>query len=160
MTTRKTTTQDKDKAKSKTAAKSNIKAPASIRKASAATATASAPALRQDAVEYQVTPMAGRARSAAMAAIHSAAADLHDAGAIDHLTMRHFDRACLSELAIGPDDVRAIRQANRVSQSVFARLLGTSGSTVKQWESGAKQPSGMARTLLNAVRKHGLEVLS
>lgn len=101
-----------------------------------------------------------RPRSAAMDAVHSAARDLHAAGGIDVLTMRNFDRMCLSEFALTAEDVRTIRNENHLSQSVFARYLGTSESTIKQWESGAKQPSGMARTLLNAVRKHGIAVLS
>ncbi|MDO9216314.1 MAG: transcriptional regulator, partial [Lacisediminimonas sp.] len=33
-------------------------------------------------------------------------------------------------------------------------------STVQKWESGNKQPSGMALKLLAVVQKHGLEVLA
>lgn len=116
-------------------------------------------ALRQERASYEVQ-RSGKARSPALEAIHSAAHDLYRAGSLDLVTMRQFDRACLSDLAISADDVRAIRRRSGVSQSVFARYLGTSESTVKQWESGAKQPSGMARTLLNAVKKHGIAVLS
>ena len=47
-----------------------------------------------------------------------------------------------------------------VSQPVFARYLNTSASTVKQWESGEKRPSGMALKLLSIVKKHGLEILA
>jgi putative transcriptional regulator len=47
-----------------------------------------------------------------------------------------------------------------VSQPVFARYLNTSASTVKKWESGEKQPSGMALKLLSIVRKHGLQILT
>jgi len=35
-------------------------------------------------------------KSDAMAAIHETMAALHDAGAIDKQTMRHFDEACLT----------------------------------------------------------------
>jgi len=38
--------------------------------------------------------------------------------------------------------------------------LNTSASTVKQWESGEKRPSGMALKLLSIVQKHGLEILA
>ncbi|KAI3601202.1 Antitoxin to RelE-like translational repressor toxin (plasmid) [Cupriavidus necator H850] len=35
--------------------------------------------------------------------------------------------------------------------------LNTSTSTVQKWESGQKQPSGMAARLLQVVKKHGLD---
>ncbi len=98
-------------------------------------------------------------KSAAFDAIHSAAAGLFKVGAISRVTMRNFDKACLSTFAIDAEDIKKIREKNKLSQPVFARYLGTSESTVKQWETGAKHPSGMARTLLNAVKKHGIAVL-
>jgi putative transcriptional regulator len=48
----------------------------------------------------------------------------------------------------------------RVSQPVVARYLNTSESTIEKWETGAKQPSGMALKLLSVVEKHGLEALA
>jgi putative transcriptional regulator len=56
--------------------------------------------------------------------------------------------------------IKALRERNNVSQPVFARYLNTSASTVKKWEAGDKQPSGMALKLLSIVEKHGLEILS
>jgi putative transcriptional regulator len=43
--------------------------------------------------------------------------------------------------------------------SIFARYLNTSQSTVEKWETGARQPSGMALKLLSIVEKH-VEALS
>jgi hypothetical protein len=40
--------------------------------------------------------------------------------------------------------VKRIRAAARMSQPVFARLLGVEKSAVAQWERGAKRPSGAA----------------
>ena len=100
-------------------------------------------------------------KSDAFEAIHSSAKAMHDAGIIDKATMRTFDESCLTvpgEMA--PDEIKAIRESNHVSQPVFAQYLNTSESTVKKWESGAKQPSGMALKLLSVVRKHGLEILA
>jgi putative transcriptional regulator len=48
----------------------------------------------------------------------------------------------------------------RVSQPVFARHLNTSESTVEKWETGAKEPSGMALKLLAVVQKYGLKMLA
>jgi putative transcriptional regulator len=60
---------------------------------------------------------------------------------------------------IEPAEIKQIREANNVSQPVFARYLNTSESTVEKWETGAKRPSGMALKLLTIIQKHGLQVL-
>lgn len=100
-------------------------------------------------------------KSDAFAAIHASASALHKVGAIDKATMRDFDESCLSALpAFTPEDVRHLREANNVSQPVFARYLNTSESTVEKWETGAKRPSGMACKLLAIVQKHGLQMLA
>jgi putative transcriptional regulator len=100
-------------------------------------------------------------KSDAFAAIHESAAALHKVGAIDKATMRDFDRSCIAVPAtITPRQIKQLRQSNGVSQPVFALYLNTSESTVKQWETGAKKPSGAALKLLSIVQKHGLEVLS
>lgn len=98
--------------------------------------------------------------SPAFEAIHSSANALRKVGAIDKATMRDFDEACLCmPVAFSPRDIQRLRQANNVSQPVFARYLNTSESTVEKWETGAKKPSAMAQKLLAIVQKHGLEVL-
>lgn len=100
-------------------------------------------------------------KSDAMEAIHSSAQGLYEIGVIDETTMRGFDERCLSPAPeLAPKDIRRLRKANKVSQPVFARYLGTSESTVEKWESGAKRPSGMALKLLAVVEKHGLQVLA
>lgn len=99
-------------------------------------------------------------KSDAFEAIHSAVAGMHRAGTIDKATMREFDAACLSAVPdYAPEDIQRLREANKVSQPVFARYLNTSESTVEKWESGAKRPSGMALKLLAIIEKHGLQVL-
>jgi putative transcriptional regulator len=93
--------------------------------------------------------------------MHSSAKALHKVGAMDEITMREFDDACLSNVPeLAPKDIIRLRKANKVSQPVFARYLGTSESTIEKWESGAKRPSGMALKLLSLVEKHGLQVLA
>ena len=96
----------------------------------------------------------------AFATIHASAKALQKVGAIDKATMRDFDATCLSVPPLfTPEAVRQLREANNVSQTVFARYLNTSESTVEKWETGAKRPSGMACKLLAVVQKHGLQVL-
>lgn len=100
-------------------------------------------------------------KSDAFESIHSSAAALLKVGAIDKATMRDFDESCLTlPPVIAPREIKALREANHVSQPVFARYLNTSESTVEKWETGAKRPSGMALKLLAVVQKHGLSVLT
>ena len=100
-------------------------------------------------------------KSDAFEAIHSAVEDMYQAGTIDKETMRTFDETCLSIPAeFSPNEIKALREDNHVSQPVFARYLNTSESTVQKWETGAKRPSGPALKLLDIVRKHGLQFLS
>ncbi len=94
-------------------------------------------------------------------AIHTSAAMLHKVGALDKATMRGFDARHLAvPSAIEPAQIKQIREANNVSQPVFARYLNTSESTIEKWEAGAKRPSGMALKLLTIVQKHGLQILA
>jgi putative transcriptional regulator len=94
-------------------------------------------------------------------AVHQSAQALYRTGVIDKTTLREFDEACLAPtLAFAPKDIQKLREANKVSQPVFARYLNTSESTVEKWETGAKRPSGMALKLLTIVQKHGLQMLA
>ena len=100
-------------------------------------------------------------KSDAFAAIHACVAALQKVGAIDQTTMRQFDVSCLAvPPTLAPSEIKHIREQAHVSQPVFARYLNTSESTVQKWESGSKQPSGMALKLLAVVQKHGLGVLA
>jgi len=102
-----------------------------------------------------------RFKSDAFESAHESASALLKVGAIDKATMRDFDATCLAvPVQIGPQEIKQIREANHVSQPVFARYLNTSESTVEKWETGAKRPSNMALKLLNVVQKHGLKVLA
>jgi putative transcriptional regulator len=100
-------------------------------------------------------------KSDAFEAIYSSATALHKVGAIDKTTMKGFDETCLTAPpALKPEQIKKLRLRHHVSQPVFARYLNTSESTVEKWETGAKQPSGMALKLLFVVEKHGLGALS
>jgi putative transcriptional regulator len=50
-------------------------------------------------------------------------------------------------------DIRLVRERLGLSQAVFARLLGASASTVRAWERGARQPSDMARRLIELAER-------
>lgn len=86
---------------------------------------------------------------------------LHDIGAIDKQTMREFDDACLTPVQVlAPDEIRAIRSREHISQPVFARYLNVSKNLVSDWERGVKKPGGPALRLLTVIQKKGLEAIA
>ena len=99
-------------------------------------------------------------KSDILESVHTSAVALLKVGAIDKQTMRQFDERCLVTVpTLSAQQIKKLRIANKISQPIFARYLNTSESTVQKWESGAKQPSGMALKLLSIVKKHGLQAL-
>lgn len=61
--------------------------------------------------------------------------------------------------AFNPDMIKSIREKNNISQSVMAKLLNTSVSSVQHWEIGHRTPSGSALKLLNIIERHGITPL-
>lgn len=105
--------------------------------------------------------MVRKKRSKILDAVHETARGLHSAGAIDQVTMRHFDSLCLPTVEpLRPDQIKRIRERSNVSQAVFAALLNTSVSTIQKWEIGQKRPTGTALKLLHLVQKQGLDVVA
>lgn len=102
-----------------------------------------------------------RYRSEAMAAIHETMEALHEVGAVDKRTMRRFDEACLTPVRpLQPEEVKAIREREHVSQAVFANYLNVTSSLVSKWERGEKRPSGASLKLLSLVEKNGLAAVA
>lgn len=102
-----------------------------------------------------------KTQSAILEAVHETAKGLHDAGVMDQVTMREFDRLCLPPIKpLQPEEIKQIRETSRVSQAVFAALLNTSVSTVQKWEIGQKRPTGTALKLLHLVQSKGLESIA
>jgi putative transcriptional regulator len=100
-------------------------------------------------------------RTDALAAIHETMEALHHAGAIDKKTMRRFDDACLTPLRpLTPRAIKAIRERENVSQTVFANYLNVTSSLISKWERGEKRPSGAALKLLSLVEKNGLAAVA
>lgn len=101
-----------------------------------------------------------RAASKILDAVHETARELHAAGFIDMRSMRHYDALCLEPVPnYSSAKIRALRGRHKLSQAVFASVLNTSLSTVRQWEIGDKHPSGPSLKLLSLLDKKGLEVL-
>ena len=99
-------------------------------------------------------------KSKSMSAVHEMMDGLHKSGAIDKQTMREFDEGCLAAMPVlGPDQIKAIRESEKVSQPVFARYLNVSRNLVSDWERGVKSPGGPALRLLSIVDRKGLRAI-
>jgi len=96
-------------------------------------------------------------RSEAAAAIHETAVGLHEAGVIDKQTMRQFDETCLTPIhEFTPQQIKALREREQVSQTVFAHHLNISKDSISQWERGEKRPAGPSLKLLSLIERKGL----
>jgi putative transcriptional regulator len=69
--------------------------------------------------------------------------------AAGQVTVREVEVAAPREYT--PGDVRKLRESMRVSQGVFALLVGVSSETVENWEQGVIAPRPIARRLLDLI---------
>jgi putative transcriptional regulator len=51
-------------------------------------------------------------------------------------------------------DILEIRERINLSQSVFAKVLNVSASSVRQWEQGTRTPTGSTKILLDLLKKN------
>ncbi len=65
-----------------------------------------------------------------------------------HMAGKRVRGARTTELA---PDVRMIREAAKISQSQFAKLIGVNLRTLQNWEQRRTQPTGPAKALLKIV---------
>lgn len=101
-----------------------------------------------------------KAASRILESVHETASDLHDAGLIDLRRMKKYDALCLAPVpAFSATKIKELRTRNKLSQTVFAAVLNTSASTVRQWEIGDKRPGGPSMKLLDLLERKGLEAL-
>lgn len=66
-----------------------------------------------------------------------------------HLAGKSVRGAKVTELL--EPDVRSIREAAKITQSQFARLIGVNLRTLQNWEQQRTRPTGPARALLKIV---------
>jgi putative transcriptional regulator len=52
------------------------------------------------------------------------------------------------------DDIAALRRFVRLTQAEFARAMGISVHTLRNWEQGRRQPEGPAIALLRIAARH------
>jgi len=60
----------------------------------------------------------------------------------------------IPKVEINAKDIQAIRNRIKLSQSVFAKVLNVSTSSVRQWEQGKRTPSGSTKILLELLKEN------
>jgi putative transcriptional regulator len=108
-----------------------------------------------------MAPTNRTAEDGILASVHKAAARLHKVGPVDKETMRGFDALCLTPVEpLTPEEIRALREREQVSQPVFAHYLNVRKDAVSKWERGEKRPDGPSLKLLNLVKAKGLRAIA
>ena len=76
------------------------------------------------------------------------------------ITIRHLGpHAPYTAKPISGEEIRMLRERANLSQAAFAHYLNLTPGYVSQLERGTKEPKGAALTLLNVIRRKGLEVV-
>ncbi len=88
-------------------------------------------------------------------AISSTVKDMIDADLEVSFTTKELNKMGveISPVMITADEIKAIRKKLKLSQSVFAKLLNVSLSSVRQWEQGLRTPSGSTMVLLELLQR-------
>ncbi|QIM48136.1 MULTISPECIES: DNA-binding transcriptional regulator [Alcaligenaceae] len=104
--------------------------------------------------------MTRKTKSAILDAVHETTSDLHRLGFIDKRKLQKFQALCLTPVPeYNSEQIRALREQLKLSQTVLASVLNTSASTVRKWEIGEKRPSGPSLKLLNLLERKGLDAV-
>lgn len=101
-----------------------------------------------------------KTKSLIFEAVHETATDLHRLGFIDKRKMLKYDALCVAPVPpYHSEQIRALRERFKLSQSVLAAVLNINLSTVRKWEIGDKHPSGPSLKLLHLLERKGLDGL-
>lgn len=60
----------------------------------------------------------------------------------------------IPDVEMNAKDIQKIREKIKLSQSVFAKILNVSSSSVRQWEQGKRTPTGSTKVLLELLKKN------
>ena len=75
------------------------------------------------------------------------------------ITLRTTEIDIPKPIEMNSNQIAKIRKEHNFSQAVFARMLSTKVSTLRNWEQGRREPTGPAKALLHAIRKDPEHVL-
>lgn len=78
----------------------------------------------------------------------------------DKITIRHMGPRGLGLSApMNGDEIRNMREKAHMSQAAFARVLNLTVGYVSQLERGVRKPTGPALSLLNVIRRKGVDAI-
>ena len=76
---------------------------------------------------------------------------------LSQVTIKEIETLGLSEVEeLLPDEIKAMRSKEKLSQSVMARILNVTPSTYQKWERGEVHPKGANLKLLRLAYDHGV----
>lgn len=81
--------------------------------------------------------------------------DLMNSGIKTSFTKKELDSlgVKIPEVQLSTFQIKEIREQMNLSQTVFARLLNVSPSSIRQWEQGKRKPTGATKVLLELLKK-------
>ena len=83
----------------------------------------------------------------------------HDLG-LSQITIKEIETLGLNEVEeLLPDEIKAMRSKEKISQSVMARILNVTPSTYQKWERGEVYPKGANLKLLRLAYDHGVSYI-
>ena len=59
----------------------------------------------------------------------------------------------IPEVKLTTYQIKEIRESLNLSQTVFAKLLNVSPSSIRQWEQGKRHPTGATQVLLDLLKR-------
>ncbi len=94
-------------------------------------------------------------RDSIKTAIGETVQDMLNSGIKTSFTKKELDSLGIKipEIQLTTYQIKAIREQMNLSQTVFARLLNVSPSSIRQWEQGKKKPTGSTKVLLELLGK-------
>ena len=79
---------------------------------------------------------------------------------LSQVTIKEIEKLRLSEVKeLEPEDIKAMRSKENLSQSVMARILNVTPSTYQKWERGEVHPKGANLKLLRLAFDHGVKYI-
>jgi len=88
-------------------------------------------------------------------AIGTTVQDMLDSGLKSSFTKKELNLlgVKIPEIVITSTEIKEIREKTNLSQTVFAKLLNVSPSSIRQWEQGKRVPTGSTKVLLELLNK-------
>ncbi len=86
-------------------------------------------------------------------AIGETVQDMIKSGIVTSFTKKELDSLgiIIPEIQLTANQIKNIRAQMKISQTVFAKLLNVSLSSIRQWEQGKRKPTGSTKVLLELL---------